>query len=347
MGQSLTQRFTNQYELSYSDAGTDSDNDLSVWRPRLRHGEFRVTYFAKGNCDNCDRDEPNQIRSTVVEEVRGSSEPALAPPAYFECAWHDGGSGGNRDGSFWKAIPRDGYVCLSDVAIHRSNRRLWIGKQMHPREIDSDFMCVHASLVAVTDLTNREWKDSGSGAKEQGAVWNIAGSTGMRVSNGHDNRPEHQQYRLKAFAGTLYADEKLVWEMRNPNCVDHEGSFDLTQGLTSTTGEEFTESREMAQEVAFEANIGFSKLTSMKLSAKMTQKWASSKKLSSSSTSTRVQKVNLKFKVAANAITQIWQLVGTDSPQDASIGSFLVNTEITQITYVPLAGGNGYCPWSE
>ena len=46
---SLQARFADNYDESYSDRGTGSKQDLSVWKPRLLEGEFRIVYSASNS----------------------------------------------------------------------------------------------------------------------------------------------------------------------------------------------------------------------------------------------------------------------------------------------------------
>ena len=124
---------------------------------------------------------------------------ALLPPKHFYCIWTDRRTGGDRDGSLWKAIPpTDDYVALSDVAVYKSNSGLKLGVTRDSEEIDSDFMCVLKSLCTVTELQNNPiWTDAGSGGTYDGAIWGIVGLPGIRVSSGKNDCPLHQQYKLK------------------------------------------------------------------------------------------------------------------------------------------------------
>lgn len=188
----LGTRKTRSHEESYSDRGTGSRQDLSVWKPRLFDNEFRILYIAT-------RSRHYSEEVVVVTQGTYQGKPALAAPKHFECKWTDEKTRGDRDGSLWKAIPPSkNYVALSDVAVHRSNNNLYPGVTKTAHEIDSKFMCVLKSLCDVTELgDNPIWTDAGSGGKYDGATWPIKNSPGMRVSRGGNDRPSHQQYKLK------------------------------------------------------------------------------------------------------------------------------------------------------
>lgn len=190
MSLTTSTRDETNYESAYRDLGTGSKVDLSVWRPHLKAGEFRVTYTAMPGYDK------PSFSSVVVSGGIG----ALKPPKHLVVKWTDQGTGGDRDGQFYEAVPEDGYKCLSDLAVHRSNSGLHPEKVVPPHVIDPDFRCVHESLVVCTKLGNLIWTDAGSGARYDGATWQIDSSPGMRVSRGGGDRPPHSQYKLKALS---------------------------------------------------------------------------------------------------------------------------------------------------
>lgn len=190
MHQALGTRKTSSHEESYSDRGTGARRDLSVFRPRLFDNEYRLVYMATNS-----RHYSEQV--LVVTQGKYNGKPALAAPKHFECKWTDRSTGGDRDGSLWKAIPPSSdYVALSDVAVHRSNSGLSPGVLKSAHEIDPKFMCVLKSLCNVTELGGVIWTDAGSGGTYDGATWSIRGSVGMRVSRGGNDRPSQQQYKL-------------------------------------------------------------------------------------------------------------------------------------------------------
>jgi len=187
--QATTEAYSRREE-SYSDAGTGSDDDLHVWRPLLNEwdNEYRVVYTATNS-------RHFSGRLYVVKSGMHNGKPTLAAPKHFECKWTDKSTGGDTDGSFWKAIPPTGYVALSDVAVHMSNYGLKPGVTKPAHEIDSKFMCVLKRICHRHELGSIMWTDAGSGGTYDGAIWRIrGGSAGMRVSEGKNDRPSEDQY---------------------------------------------------------------------------------------------------------------------------------------------------------
>ena len=102
--------------------------------PRLRGGQKRIMYTASNGHSSC-----------VPVVAIGTDGKSLNPPEWFVCVWNDKGTGKERDGSLWKAIPPHGWVALSDVAIYKAND-FKPGDVRPAEEIDPDFRCVSACL---------------------------------------------------------------------------------------------------------------------------------------------------------------------------------------------------------
>lgn len=184
--QELRDLFTSSsnWEECYSDRGTGSRQDLSVWRPRLRAGEKRLMY----TCTNS-RSQPHHGSIVATSELH------LAKPSEFVCVWTDRRTGGRNDGQLWRAVPPSGYVALSDVAVHGSNSGLQPGTRRSADEIDPYFRCVHESLARSSSY-RLVWTDAGSCGTYDGATWAIQGSAGMRVSRGGRDSPTGGTYIL-------------------------------------------------------------------------------------------------------------------------------------------------------
>merc|ERR1712232_535038 len=115
----------------------------------------------------------------------------MGKPVKFVCKWTDKGTGGNRDGSLWRAVPPTGFVALSDVAVWMSNSGNQPGTERTADEIDADFRCVRADLTDSAWVGDMIWSDAGSGGKYDGACWAVMGSSagGMLVGSGSNDTP--------------------------------------------------------------------------------------------------------------------------------------------------------------
>ena len=190
---SLTYRSTDSFEdEAYSDRGTGSKQDLSVWRPNLFNDEYRIMYVAT----NIRHTHGPDIPTIVVKETEDSDGKALAKPVHFEVVWTDQSTGGSRDGQIYKAVASHGYVALSDVATHGDNSSMKPGDVFPADKIDPKFRCVHKSLVERAECGKLMWTDKGSGGKYDGAVWDISGFAGFKAGRGSGDKPDFQQYSL-------------------------------------------------------------------------------------------------------------------------------------------------------
>lgn len=328
MAASLATRFTSNYEESYSDRGTGSKKDVSVWRAKLLDGEKRISYLATNS-----RGSPG-MQSPVVRETCGG---ALAKPLYFQCVWCDKGTGGKRDGSLWKPIAPAGFVALSDVAVHMSNKGVKPGIVCEASEIDPDFRCVAESLLADAECGSCVWSDRGSGGKYDGALWEILGFPGMRATEGKKYVPQNQQYKLKAFTGSLYRDMECVFSVTNGGeRPQPDAKRTLTVGMTvqNTTSESQTE--EIGHEVAMKASLGVKDVCCNEVAAKLSHKLTASTTTSHAEVSTQQTAMEVSFHVPGKTRAELYQMVITDSAEAAFKGCVRLKTAHYEIVNVPL-----------
>ncbi len=118
----------------------------------------------------------------------------LRPVGDWIKVWDDSGSGKSNDYSLWRGVPRPedqvNYVVLGGFFV-RSHNKPTTGETFGIRAIRKD--------VLKTVTAGREvWNDAGTGAKKDGAVWDIsvagrldAVDSGAFVPvEGHNNRPQ-------------------------------------------------------------------------------------------------------------------------------------------------------------
>ncbi|MFT5611744.1 MAG: hypothetical protein ACI9WC_000437 [Arenicella sp.] len=128
----------------------------------------------------------------------------------FQLAWHDKGSGGNTNGSFWKPVAPAGYSLVGDYAQRgyvdpTGNAVVMVlkAKQNNALVAPSDFKLV--------------WKDTGSGAGLDGSMWSLLCPSGYvslgSVSQQGYGKPDANKYRcVKAtLAPTGIAAEDVIW----------------------------------------------------------------------------------------------------------------------------------------
>jgi len=306
---SLATRRTSALELAYSDRGTGSDVDMQVWRPKLFAGEFRLMYTAYTDHGN----HHQASEATVVAKASDSVGAALAVPEKFVCIWTDQNTDGHHDGSFWQAVPPEGYECLSDVAKFMPNAGMSPGTERAPHQIDPQFRCVHKSLTKRTELGLQMWTSKGSEGRFHGQVWRIKESFGVRLTS---HPPSHEQRRLKAFTGVLFRDIERVYSVCNPTKnIKADGSFELKQGMEFTQGSEQEQNSEFGQEVVAEASVGVERAISASVgfSFSIQKKYGASTRFTSSETSTEETTRKLNFDIPPKTKVEVWQLVARDS----------------------------------
>jgi len=107
--QELELVYIDEYELEWYDAGSEADRDGTFWKPVVPDEYYAFGHYGQGSYNP-----PLGPTFAVRELVPGSG--ALAAPVDYHLIWMDTGSGAYMNGSFWKPIPPEGYVCLGTVA---------------------------------------------------------------------------------------------------------------------------------------------------------------------------------------------------------------------------------------
>jgi hypothetical protein len=322
---SLDVRLAQSFTSTYTDAGTGACQDLSVFKPDLRRGEYRVSYYFKNS-----RSMPAS-GIPVVKEGAGSDGTALKAPLHFECEWCDRGTGAPRDGSLWKAIAPPGYIALGDAAVHMSNSGLSPGVTRPANEIDPDFRCVKRQFCIETDLGPRLWTDGGSGGVFDGCVFDIQGSTCSRVGY----TPSSTQYKLKKFTGAIYKDMQLAMSVDNSTDVSQStpATFKMRIGFTKCSGSSANISSEYTAEVAAQASVGISGIAptgtyysaSAAVQTKMRAQLNAATSFNSDATSTNSFEYRVPVDMPARTRVELWQLVGSNGRNGG--GDFTLGTK--------------------
>ncbi|MEM7297664.1 MAG: Vps62-related protein [Bacteroidota bacterium] len=127
----------------------------------------------------------------------------------FKLNWQDKGSGVSTDSSYWKPVPPSGYSLIGDYAQNSYNDPngnavilVLKAKQRNALATPSDFVLV--------------WKDTGSGAKLDGSMWNMVCPNGYvslgSVSQAGYSKPDVNSYRcVRANLAPTGTVGDLVW----------------------------------------------------------------------------------------------------------------------------------------
>eukprot|EP00979_Chaetoceros_neogracilis_P011890 scaffold3033_cov250-Chaetoceros_neogracile.AAC.3 len=328
---SLTYRLTDSFDEAYSDRGTGSNQDLSVWRPNLYNDEYRIIYVATNY-------HYPGIPTIVVKEKEDSDRKALAKPVHFEVVWTDQNTGGSRDGQIYKAVAPRGYVALSDVATHRDNSSMKPGEVFRANEIDPKFRCVHKSLVELAERDKLVWTDKGSGGRYDGAVWDVSGLAGFKAGRGSGDQPDYQQYSLNHIPGPVYKRLEIVGSFENP----HEATKPVKKITKYSVGTSFSSDVSSSISAGISAKIGAkvsggvtgiaTAETSVELAAFLNTEVSVSKK----ETKNKLKEDTTAYEVDPGTRVTVWQLRVSDS-KDGNGGFFDMQCDHTKlvITILP------------
>ncbi|WP_164985824.1 Vps62-related protein [Bosea sp. Tri-44] len=157
----LTLVFVDQFSLRWNDGGSGGDHDGAFWHPNAPSG-FRPLGCIGVN--NYDDPAGRQWALCVKATVEGSD--AVRSPTGYNRIWTDQGSGADRDGACWEAIPPAGYAGLGHVFTSDYN----------PPSLE-DIWCVRSDLVGEALLGDWLWDDSGTGSDADFSAWRIDPTT--------------------------------------------------------------------------------------------------------------------------------------------------------------------------
>jgi hypothetical protein len=192
--QSLYVQPVTRFVWIYDDAGTEADNDVSIWRPDLAQNPG---YYSLG--DVAMPNHGGAPRTSFV--VKGDGD-LLAKPLDYNFVWDDKGSGGDHDGSFWEPVAPAGYTCLGHVAVN--------GYAKPSTEL---IRCIKSAYVIPANSA-KIWDDAGSGADRDIGIWEATTQNYRGLPTSHFiSRPSHSDNggsgRYRALNKSATANEEL------------------------------------------------------------------------------------------------------------------------------------------
>jgi hypothetical protein len=211
----LRAKYTSDFTEIYSDKGSKGDDKLEVYRPKKDAGWFQLGDMAM---DQYDKDPSYSL--LVKADHDDSAYPALIAPDSFTRIWRDTGSAVKEHGSLWHAVaPSPGghkYTCLGDIAEKGTDTP-------HPGDTAlTNMRCVRSDLLV--DGTSHElWNDSGSGAKDNGSVFEVAPKnyTGMNgptfeARKQHDDPGSYDNYKALDLRQVTFTEQPAVGITKGP-----------------------------------------------------------------------------------------------------------------------------------
>jgi hypothetical protein len=145
--------YVDDYVLEWWDKGSGGDYDGAYYRPVVPAGYHALGHYGQGNYA------PPRGPMFVARALETG---ALAQPIDYVMVWGDYGSGADMDGSFWKPIPPQDYVCLGLVA-----------QTGYTKPGLDEIRCVREDLACPGKAGERIWIDQGTGADVDFGSWRI------------------------------------------------------------------------------------------------------------------------------------------------------------------------------
>jgi hypothetical protein len=142
------------YVNVYSDRGTGSNTDLSIWKPKPVNGFHALGHIAKAG-----HGAPKSV-TIMVKSI--SNRAPLRNPVDYKFFYNDAGTGGDQDCSMWIPVPPAGYTALGSVAI-----------RSHGKPSLSEVVCVRNDLTTIANVGRQIWNDAGSGGNYDLTLWRI------------------------------------------------------------------------------------------------------------------------------------------------------------------------------
>ena len=147
-------------DLKWDDGGSGAEKDGYFFLPPAVKSEYIIGGYGS------EKRVSNYHCVITVSEASDNPKgtpPLLAVPSEWKMVWKDSGSGANKDGSMWQAIPPNiNYRCLGSIPQSGYN------KPDLP-----NYRCVHNSLTKKIEANILLWTDKGSGAEQQVSIFKL------------------------------------------------------------------------------------------------------------------------------------------------------------------------------
>ena len=134
----------------WTDSGSGADRDGYFYIPSVENNVYIIGGFGAQTGKD-----PKCVTTVSVPPDNPADIPALlVTPVDWKMIWNDEGSGAEKDGSMWEAIPPDSnYKCLGSIP-----------QKGHKKPDVPNYRCVHNSLTEKIVSSDLIWSDIGSNA---------------------------------------------------------------------------------------------------------------------------------------------------------------------------------------
>ena len=160
----LETKLTCKQNLIWTDKGSGADLDGFFFTPSAESSYYIIGGYARRKGDSKSK---NCVISVRLSKNNPEETPELlVPPGDWSLIWTDKGSGANKDGSMWNAVPPSKeYRCLGSVM-----------QKGYKKPVLSNYRCVHSGLTKKIQNKSIVWTDKGSGADKDVTVFNLPNS---------------------------------------------------------------------------------------------------------------------------------------------------------------------------
>ncbi|RKZ48467.1 MAG: hypothetical protein DRQ58_04390 [Gammaproteobacteria bacterium] len=160
----LDTKLSCKQKLIWSDKGSGAELDGFFFSPSAES-----SYFIIGGSATRKVDRNSKICVISVRPSKnnpGDAPELLVPPGDWSLIWTDKGSGANKDGSMWNAVPPSKkYRCLGTVM-----------QKGYKKPVLPNYRCVHSGLTRKIQNKSIVWTDKGSGADKDVTVFKLPNS---------------------------------------------------------------------------------------------------------------------------------------------------------------------------
>lgn len=152
-------------EKVYADHGTRAKKGICVFQAAL--DEIPDDYYIIGQVAVAQTESVDVPKSSIIL-VKPLLPDLIKPPLRYESKWKDVGSGGEMDCEFWTVVAPEGYAALGDVVTNNYS--------IPSDAFTTKFACIRKDLLVPGTINpTDQWNDRGSGAKQDGSVWQVDG----------------------------------------------------------------------------------------------------------------------------------------------------------------------------
>lgn len=164
----LIRGVTSQYNTIWTDDGTGTDMNVSIFEPTPDGNDFYIVgHYAQGDL------RANHGPSLTLKQAGGNDGDLLKAPLKYKKIWDTDGTKAKDSGAIWYPVPPDGYVSLGYVATK--------GKD---DPVIPKLRCVRMDWVQFGSSGVLIWKDEGSSGDDNVALYAV-GTPGCFIAQGN------------------------------------------------------------------------------------------------------------------------------------------------------------------